>query len=145
VRSDVAAAAGMATGQAYDEETFHQLLAAEHKRSERTGRPYLVLLAELHDRRVPRPTIDPAVAATIFAGLRLSLRETDVIGWYVADRVPGAVLADQGSGSQGEVCRAIRQRVYAVLGAQLPSDVVRQLDVRVHAHAGPGRIDANAT
>jgi hypothetical protein len=130
-------------GQAHDEEAFRHFLAIEHKRSERSGRPYLLLLVDLQDHQDIRPPIDPAIASKLIAGLWLCLRETDVIGWYVANRVVGAVLTDLGDGPTAHVCRVVHQMVTDVLYEHLPPDVARQLQVRLYQAPGPGRIDSN--
>jgi hypothetical protein len=118
---------------------FRHLLAIEHKRSERTGRPCLLLLVDLQDHRGVSLPIDPTVSAKLFAGLRLALRDTDVVGWYVANRVAGAVLTDLADGSRAHVSRVVRQTVTRILTEQLPQDVVPRLQVRVHASPDPGR------
>lgn len=130
-------------GQVYDEEAFRHFLAIEHKRSERSGQPYLLLLVDLQDHQDVRPLIDAAVAPKLFAGLWLCLRETDVIGWYVANRVVGAVLTDLGDGPTAHVCRVVHRMVSDVLDEHLPPDVAHQLQVRLYQGPGPGRIDSN--
>lgn len=138
------AAAEPAPAQAYDQEAFRYLLSIEHKRSERTGRSYLLLLVELQDYRVVSPPIDSVVAAALFAGLRLALRDTDVVGWYVADRVAGAVLTDLGDGSLANTCRVIRQTVTGILRELMPPAVGARLQVRIYASQGPRRIGTDA-
>jgi hypothetical protein len=80
-------------GRAYGEAAFRYFLALERQRCERSGRTLVVLLVHLHERAGVLPRIDRTVASKIFSCLWLSVRETDVVGWYRDERVVGAVLA----------------------------------------------------
>jgi hypothetical protein len=132
-------------GQAYNEEAFRYFLAIERKRSERSGRPVLLLLVDLVDLREQSGVsgrIDAWVARKLFSGLWLCLRETDVVGWYREERVAGAVLAEPRDGARTEVSRVVVPRVRQVLSERLPVDVARRIQVHVHHHPEPGRIDS---
>ncbi len=118
-------------GQAYDEKAFRYLLAIERKRSERSGRPFLLLLVELKELPGPSERIDPVVAAKLFSGLWFCLRETDFIGWYSEDHMAGAMITQLATVPQSAVSRLLRHRVRDVLGQNLPPEVGRRLHVRV--------------
>ena len=97
--------------EAYDEDTFRYLLAQEEKRSQRSGCPLLLLLLDLNGHAPSSGTDDLRGLDDLFGALRQSLRETDVIGWYRADLVVGAVLTQPGSpNSREEACRVVRER-----------------------------------
>lgn len=119
-------------GQAYNEEAFRYFLEVERTRAARCGHPFLLLLVELKEQPTASVRIDPALAAKLFSGLWLCLRETDVIGWYREDRVAGALLTQLADGTQEEVSLLIRQRVSGSLCESLPPDVVRRLQLRVY-------------
>jgi hypothetical protein len=129
-------------GQAYNEEAFRYFLAIERKRSERWGRPLLLLLVDLKEQPGVDVRIDPMVAPKLFSGLRPCLRETDFIGWYREERVVGAVLTELEEGSRTEVSRLVSQRVSGALCEGLPSDIARRLRLRVHQDPEPERIDS---
>lgn len=129
-------------GQAYNEEAFRYFLAIERKRSERSGHPLLLLLVDLKEQPGVNVRIDPIVAPKLFSGLRLCLRETDIIGWYREERVAGAALTEVGDGPQTDVSRLVGQRVRGVLRECLPAEVARRLRVRVYQHPEPERIDS---
>ena len=67
--------------------------AGTRQRSNRRLRLLLATLEAVPGKPAP---ILPAYAARLFEGLRLWLRETDVMGWYRQDRVAGAVLGVRG-------------------------------------------------
>jgi hypothetical protein len=125
-------ALGSRLGQAYGEESFLYFLAAERKRSERSGRPFLLLLVDVKDQPDVSVRIDPTLGAKIFSRLRLCLRETDFVGWYREERVAAAVLTQLEAGSLAEGCSEIDQRVNAMLREGLPPHLARNLRVHIY-------------
>jgi hypothetical protein len=119
-------------GQAYNEEAFRYFLAIERKRSERSGRPVILLLVDVNDRPEARMPIDSMLARRLFSGLWRCLRDSDFVGWYREGRVAGAVLTESRNRPRTEVARLVSQRVRETLCAHVPSDVARRLRVRVH-------------
>jgi hypothetical protein len=118
-------------GQAYNEEAFRYFLKVEHKRSEISGRPFLLLLVELEQLRT-KNRIQPALAGKLFSALWLCLRETDFIGWYRDERVAGAVLTQRADIAGTDMSRQVRERVIRVMSEQLPKAVAGRLQVRVY-------------
>jgi len=127
-------------GQAYNEQTFLYFLAIERKRSERSGRPFLLLLVDLKEQEGASARLESMVAPKLFSALWLCLRETDCVGWYREERVAGAVLTGLGDEPPSEVCRLVGQRVSGVLSEGLPSNVTRRLRVRVYQQPERERI-----
>jgi hypothetical protein len=122
-------------GQAYNEEAFSYFLALERKRSERSGRPFLLLLievVELMELRGSSVRVDSNIARKLFDALRPSLRETDFIGWYREGRVIGAVLTQPVRVPGADISRAIHQRIGESLQECLSPDVSSRLQVRVY-------------
>jgi hypothetical protein len=119
-------------GQAYNEEAFRYLLAAERTRSQRSGRPLILVLVVIGrtDRR--RGPVNAAVAAQVLGSLVRCFRQTDVVGWYRGDRVAAALLTDLGSGYRPDVSHLIHRRVTDTLSQRLPADVPRRLHIRVY-------------
>ena len=118
-------------GGAYSEEAFRYLLAIERKRSERSSRPFFLLLVDLKKVSGQDGEIDAAVAANIFGGLGQALRETDFFGWYREGRIVGAVLAQLTDSVDAQVPRAVCERVKEQVRCQLPADVAGALQMRV--------------
>jgi hypothetical protein len=126
-------------GTEYDEETFHYLLGIERARAERSNRRVRLLLATVEPvpgESVPLPR---ASATRLFAGLRLLLRDTDIMGWYRQDRVAGAVLCARGDAPEEETSKLIVQRVGEGLRQYLPRKIASSLRVRV-TQQGPRRL-----
>jgi hypothetical protein len=118
-------------GSEYDEDAFRYFLEVEQARAERSKHPLRVLLATLEPDSGGLAPISPVTAAILFEGLRLSLRETDVIGWYRQHRVAGAVLSERNGTSEADPSSAIQKRVGEELHRRLPSTVARNLRLRV--------------
>jgi hypothetical protein len=116
--------------EAYSEEAFRYFLGLERKRAERSGRPLLLLLVNVSSGNAGS-AITPIVAAKIFGGLSLCIRDVDFVGWYRHGRVAGAVLT-QGTDSPAlRASEQIGQRVAELLGKQLPASIAARLQVRV--------------
>jgi hypothetical protein len=126
-------------GAEYDEETFLYFLAIERARAERSNRRLRLLLATLEPIPGKPIAIARASAAKLFEGLRLSLRDTDIMGWYEQDRVAGAVLSAPVDDAGWETSGPIEDRVGDGLRRRLPAKVAGSLRVRVVQH-GPRRI-----
>jgi len=124
-------------GREYDEEAFRYFLAVERARADRANRPLQLLIAALEPVPGKPAPISRATAARLFAGLRLSLRETDIVGWYRQDRVAGAVLSEHADRPGRVVETVIRERVGNALRRRLPSGAARSLQVDIIQVAEP--------
>jgi len=127
-------------GMEYDEETFLYFLSVERARAQRSNQRIWLLLATLEPADGKPVPIPPASAARLFGGLRLALRDTDIMGWYRQDRVAGAVLTARPDAPEDETAGLIEARVGDRLRKGLPSSVARKLRVRVTQH-GPRRLE----
>jgi hypothetical protein len=117
-------------GHAYNEEAFRYLLTIQHERSERSDRPFVLLLIDLSEPAAFGSRIDSGVARTLFSAMCRTLRETDVIGWYREGRIAGAVLTELGNGSRIQASQLVAQRLTDVLRACLPTSISHRLQVR---------------
>jgi hypothetical protein len=121
-------------GQIYGEEAFRHLLAIERKRARRSNRSLFLLLVRFKGNSGSGLEIPPALAARLFSGLGLCVREIDFVGWHREGRIAGAVLAQGPQGPTEPNPRAVTrifERVTAVLRRRLPMTGERILDVRV--------------
>ena len=111
--------------QVYDAETFQFFLELDKKRAVRSGRSFLLLLVEGKEAESLSEGCDQ-----LFEALRYSLRETDYLGWYRANRVAGAVLTYTGDRACGDVCLAVRKRATETLDA-LSSGIGQSFNIDV--------------
>jgi hypothetical protein len=130
---------GRGPGAEYDEETFLHLLGIEQARAERAHYHLRLLLATIEPVAGRPAPFSEASAAKVFSGLRMLLRDTDIMGWYRQGEVAGAVLTVPSDEPEFETASLIEQRVGDGLRSKLPSSVARSLRVRV-THHGPRRM-----
>lgn len=121
----------------YDEHTFRYLLGLEQRRSDRSGRPFVLVLVDTGTDGSSRG-IDREVATTIFSGLSQCVRETDFLGWYEDGRRAGAVLTELGDGSSSDSRELINEKVLTRgFLERLPSDLARRLQIQVTRYPTP--------
>ena len=117
--------------QTYNEEAFRYFLALERKRSEQSHRSFLLLLVNVKKQPGMSNRIPPAIAASLFSGLGLSVREVDFIGWFREERVAGAVLTQGAHSPENDASAGIGQRIIETLSESVPPEIARRLHVRV--------------
>jgi hypothetical protein len=132
-------ALGGQPGGPYDEETFLHLLTLERARAERANERLRLLLVTIEPAAGRPVTIAEASGVRIVDGLKLLLRDTDVVGWYERGRVVGAVLGVLSDEVGSEASSVIEQRVGDGLRKRLPARIAVSLRVRVTQH-GPRRV-----
>jgi hypothetical protein len=125
-------------GAEYDEETFLYFLAIEEARALRSNQRLRLLLATLEPRAGRPVPFPPASTRKVFEGLRQSLRDTDVTGWYRQGRAAAAMLSEHGDGPGLETSGIVEQRVREGLCRQLPTKISSGLRVRI-VQLGPRR------
>ena len=123
--------------EAYGEDAFAYFLSIEQSRSERSGRPFFLVLVDLEEHPGVSGPVDPTVATELLSGLRSCLRGTDFVGWYRQGRVVGAVLTESRSQHGTDVARVVGSRVTQVLSLRLSLEDAHRLRVRVDRCAMP--------
>jgi hypothetical protein len=125
-------------GQAYTERAFRHLLAIERTRSEKSGRPFGLLLVDVRAQLGgPSARLHPIVARELFEGLWSCLRDTDFIGWYRADTVVGAVLTEPADGPDTVAFDNVAARMSRLLSQHLPSGIASRVRLRLQLHGAP--------
>jgi len=120
--------AGDLTPVEYDENAFNRILSLERKRTERSKRPFMLLLLSLEglsaaeNGNSPRKKVLPCVTS--------SIRDVDVLGWYRAESVLGVIFTE--IGNCGSVVSCILERVSLSLADSLDPDEVKKIGTSVH-------------
>ena len=122
----------------YDEEAFLYFLAIEQVRARRLNHRLRLLLATFEPRPGRPVALPRAQSSRLFEGLRLSLRDTDIVGWYRQDRVVGAMLSERADTPGPETSGVVEQRVREGLARRLPAKIAGSVRVRV-VELGPRR------
>jgi lipopolysaccharide/colanic/teichoic acid biosynthesis glycosyltransferase len=77
-----------------DEAIFANILNSERRRTDRSGRPFLLLLLAfrppaMNDRSLQRP-----IVSTVLRTLKACKRQTDLVGWYQNHTIIGVVFTE---------------------------------------------------
>ncbi|MGA7573635.1 MAG: sugar transferase [Terriglobales bacterium] len=116
-------------GEVLSEETFHRIIARERKRSERSQRPFVLLLIDT-GRTQPGDRQGRLLLDTLSA-LRGATRETDVTGWYRSGAVVGVMFTEIALESNA-VLSTILSRIGSILRDQLDSDEFSRIKFSFH-------------
>ena len=91
----------------WDEQTFCQLLAIEHRRAGRFRKPFVLMLLDLREGKATRqrflPRALPAVAS--------STRETDLVGWKEQSNVLGVIFTEVCCDQENSIMVTLRTKV----------------------------------
>src|SRR5664279_258330 len=111
-----------------NEETFHWMISLERRRTERSGKPFLLMLLELGDKIAP----DVLNLNKLLADLSASTRETDVAGWYKNDRVLGVMFLEIDCRDRESTLDTMIARIRNTLFTQLSSEQFNSIRVSFH-------------
>ncbi len=76
----------------YSKEYFEEALCRERKRSERSGKPFVLMLVELSDRLMAAGS--PAITSKVVEIVSASVRENDTCGWIKPGSSIGVLITD---------------------------------------------------
>jgi lipopolysaccharide/colanic/teichoic acid biosynthesis glycosyltransferase len=110
----------------YGEDYFHELLAFERKRSERSGRPFLLMkldFTEIHDDQIRRETI-----AKVVQSLSMITRETDIKGWSCHPAVLGVLFTEMNNTKT----EALQKKILHSFQTVLPKEQIEALMISFH-------------
>ena len=102
----------------YDEDSFNRMLSLERKRTQRSKKPFILMLLDVSKFVNPHPNL--MVIRRIDKVLADCVRETDVRGWYRRGAIVGVIFTELAS-----ACEATRD---TILGKCLQS-LARSLDL----------------
>ncbi len=114
----------------HPEVAFGRLLYLERKRTERSSRPFLLLLLNV-EGLIPDSGKE-GFLRNLETALSSSVRETDIKGWYQQGRVTGIILTELNSIDevvQEKILLKIQDRLVEALGAE----AVEKIRVSYHA------------
>jgi lipopolysaccharide/colanic/teichoic acid biosynthesis glycosyltransferase len=119
----------VAPSEVLSEETFHRMISLERKRSERSQRPFVLLLIDSgHGQggeKQKRALLEMLVA------LQGATRETDVTGWYATNSVIGIMFTEI-TLDNNAVLSTILTRIGAVVRDRLDNDQFGRIKFSFH-------------
>jgi lipopolysaccharide/colanic/teichoic acid biosynthesis glycosyltransferase len=112
------------------EESFQRMISLERKRSERSRKPFLLMLVDMGGY-VPSER-SSKVLGSILSALALSTRETDVTGWYKRSSVVGVMFTEIGLEDRASVLGTMISRVSETLKSTLTFEQFSQVSLSFH-------------
>ena len=111
------------------EEVFRKMISLERKRSERTQRPFVLLLM---DTGRPQPTEkNGRILLDILSALQSATRETDVMGWYETNAAVGLMFTEI-TLENNLILSTILGRISDVLRGRLTTEQFSQIKFSFH-------------
>jgi len=120
------------------EQVFHRMIALERKRSERTQRPFVLLLMDT-GRSLPTDK-NGRILLDILSALQAAARETDVMGWYESNSVVGMMFTEI-TLNNNLILSTILSRISDVLRDRLTTEQFSE--IKFSFHLFPEEWDSN--
>jgi exopolysaccharide biosynthesis polyprenyl glycosylphosphotransferase len=111
-------------------ESFRRTIALERKRSERSRKPFMLLLLDMGEELCSEK--NGKTLERILGALALSTRETDITGWYADGCVIGVVFTEIAVDDANSIPATIIARVTDTLRSSLMWEQFNQLNISFH-------------
>jgi lipopolysaccharide/colanic/teichoic acid biosynthesis glycosyltransferase len=115
-----------------DESTFTRMLCLERKRTERSGRRFVLMLLE--SISLLKSADNNRTFKTFVDKLSQSIRETDVKGWYKNGSVFGVIFTEIGDGDENNITTVLLTKVTAALGSTMRIKDINQIRLSFHVY-----------
>lgn len=113
-----------------NEEAFHRMISLERRRTERSRKPFLLMLLDTGEQQ-PREA-NTAVLGKILVVLSTSIRETDLAGWYKSNCVLGVMFTEIGLDDRKSIVSTIMGRLSNTLRDDLSFEQFNRMNVSFH-------------
>ena len=120
------------------EEVFRRMISLERKRSERTQRPFVLLLMDTGQSQATSK--NGRILLDILSALQAATRETDVMGWYETNAAVGVMFTEI-TLENNLILSTLLGRISEVLRGRLTSEQFSQ--IKFSFHLFPEEWDAN--
>ena len=110
--------------------SFHRIIALERKRTERSRKPFLLMLLDTSNG-LPTPE-DGKLLDEILHLLAAATRETDVTGWYKSNLVGGVMFTEISNQERNSIMSTMLARVSAILRVCLSIEQSNRISISCH-------------
>jgi lipopolysaccharide/colanic/teichoic acid biosynthesis glycosyltransferase len=111
------------------QELFMKLLCLERKRTERSGRRFVLML--LDPGNLLKAAKSP-VMASLLAAIAQSTRDTDLKGWYREGSVIGVIFTEVGGAEDKSIVRALSTKLTDALYGALSISEINEIKLSFH-------------
>jgi len=126
--------AGLRSGL-ISEEAFGEMLRLERRRSERSRKPFLLMLLGIEELVQSLNGEGPQTLRKVFSALSACTRETDISGWNEAGTSVGILFTEVGNAGQPVPVEKIHRKVVGALEAKLAKENLDR--IRISSHVFP--------
>jgi lipopolysaccharide/colanic/teichoic acid biosynthesis glycosyltransferase len=112
------------------ESAFHKVISLERRRTERSRKPFLLMLLDLGDH-VPSEAVARNLNKLLGA-LSSSTRETDAAGWYKNHCIIGVMFTEISLEDRGTIVNTMMARLSTILQKHLSLEQFNQVSVSFH-------------
>ena len=120
---------GLEQKEILTEEVFRRMISMERKRSERTQRPFVLLLMDTG--RTPPTAKNGRILLDILSALQSATRETDAMGWYETNSAVGVMFTEI-TLENNLILSTLLARISDVLRGRLTSEQFSQIKFSFH-------------
>jgi lipopolysaccharide/colanic/teichoic acid biosynthesis glycosyltransferase len=113
-----------------NEGAFHRMISLERKRTERSRKPFLLMLLDMGNGL--RSDKNGKALGKILSALSLSTRETDVTGWYKSNSIVGVMFTEFGDEERNSILSTVMNRVSETLRNNLSSQQFGLISISFH-------------
>jgi lipopolysaccharide/colanic/teichoic acid biosynthesis glycosyltransferase len=130
------------------EDAFRKMIGVERKRSERSRKPFLLMLVDSGNYQYPQG--NGVYLENILSALSLATRETDITGWYTNDSVAGVMFTEIGFEDRNAILSTLLARASETLRRHLSLEQFNQVSISFHVFPedwehSPGKRVTNPT
>lgn len=118
---------GSSRSEFLTQEFFVRRFQLEQKRTERSRRPFVLMLLESTSLLNAARAL--GAREKILAALSNSTRETDIKGWYRDASVVGVIFTEIGTTNKESVANTLSTKIGDLLSAMLSAEQIRQVDL----------------
>jgi lipopolysaccharide/colanic/teichoic acid biosynthesis glycosyltransferase len=112
------------------QETFLRMLRQERKRTERSGRRFVLML--LDSAGLLRAGGDGHITTTLINAVDRSVRDTDLTGWYRDGSVIGVIFTEVGDGDEKSIVRILSNKISDALYDALSIEDINAIKLSFH-------------
>jgi lipopolysaccharide/colanic/teichoic acid biosynthesis glycosyltransferase len=129
-----------------DELAFQRVVARERRRTERSRKPFMLMLVDGYEQSL----LKGFDYGQLLEALAVSIRETDVVGWYKAGHVFGVIFTEINIDDRGAIIDSMTSRMDDVLHIHLGLEQLKGLQISFHVfpedwHQGANGNPSNPT
>lgn len=112
------------------QEEFHRVIALERRRTERSRKPFLLMLLDMGDH-LPTEAVGKNLNR-LLSTLSSSTRETDVAGWYATSSVIGVMFTEIAFDDQNSIVATMISRLSEILRKHLSLEQFNRVNISFH-------------